>query len=61
MATFPEEFSSLSIKFPVNEGQIISNLVICRKMIIYRLSQNNLRTFMEKLQKTFIFSVPEGK
>ena len=54
MAAFPEEFSSPLIKFPVNEGQKISNLVICCKMIIYRLSERNCVPYIEKLQKNQI-------
>ena len=43
-------FSILLIKFPVNEGQKISNLVICGKMIISCLSQRNYIVYIEKLQ-----------
>jgi len=44
MAALPEEFSSLLLEFPANEGQKICSLVICCKMMIYRLSKK-LRTF----------------
>jgi len=43
MVAFPEEVSSLLIEFPANEGQKICSLVICCKMMIYRLSKK-LRT-----------------
>jgi len=65
MAAFPEEFSNLLIKFPVNKGQKISNLVICCKMIIYRFSQRNcvekLRNIKSKKEiNGLLFSDPVG-
>ena len=51
MAAFPEEISSLLIKFLVNEGQKISNLVILLQNGHSSLITKKLRTLHREVTK----------